>query len=184
VSVVTALSRTCNLRDFPGCITVADWQQSLAEEAWALWESEYHIRTRASSLVVNYSDIGFIAPGPAAVYEYYEQPTNGIHRGLPAIWGLCVLDRTEAPVKFLSRAALVLRQHGLLFLTFAFWDAEGEDTAAGHQHRMRIYDERNWRKLIVDAKRAGFQTFGGVDWTYHGNLLDDHSLASLVLTRR
>jgi hypothetical protein len=26
--------------------------------------------------------------------------------------------------------------------------------------------------------------FGGLDWSYHGHTLDDHTLASLVLTRR
>jgi hypothetical protein len=38
--------------------------------------------------------------------------------------------------------------------------------------------------LIRDARRAGFENFGGTDWTYHGNFLDDHSLASLVFTKR
>jgi hypothetical protein len=184
--VILALSRTCELADFPGCLTVADWQQTLAETAWTCWQDEQHARVRSASLVVNFSDVGFIAPGPSGIYQYRDDvPTNGIVRQLPALYGLSVLDHIEAPVKFLQRAAQLLRPHGLLFLTFAFWDAEGEDLAAGAESRTRIYSATTMGKLIVDAKKCGFQLFGGgVDWTYHGNKLDDHSLASLVLTRR
>ena len=50
---------------------------------------------------------------------------------MPAVYGLCVLDRIEAPVRFLTQARDILRPQGLLFLTFAYWDAEGQDTASG-----------------------------------------------------
>jgi hypothetical protein len=100
------------------------------------------------------------------------------------VFGLSVLEHTDAPVRFLSRAARILRAHGLLFLTFTYWDAEGPDTAAGHEQRLRIYDATSYKKLIGEARRVGFVPFGGLDWHYHGNKLDDHSLASLVLTRR
>lgn len=183
--VLTALSRTCNLADFPDCLTVADWQQELAETAWGRWQEEQHLRIRTGSLVVNYSDVGFIAPGPSASYQYHDWPMNGIIHALPAVYGLSVLDHIGAPVKFLQRAAQLLRPHGLLFLTFAFWDAEGPDLAAGRESRTRIYSATTMNKLIVDTKKCGFQIFGGgVDWTYYGNKLGDHSLASLVLTRR
>lgn len=185
------LSKTCNLIDFGSCLTVAEWQQLLADEAWRRWEAAFHMRTRTPSLCVNWSGCNFIAPGAEAIYRYRGQPSeNGVGQagqalpvqGLPAVYGLSVLDHSEAPVRFVTHAARLLRPHGLLFLTFAFWDAEGDDCAAGHADRQRIYDLRSWKKLVYEAKRIGFSTFGGMNWTYHGNKLDDHSLASLVLT--
>ena len=187
-----ALSRTCALADdFPYCLSVAEWQQQLADEAWARWLDTFHVRTRDHSLCVNWSGCNFIAPGVEAEYRYRgENPHDNGHgralpaAGLPAIYGLSVLDHSEAPVRFITRAAQVLRARGLLFLTFAFWDAEGADCAMGHQDRCRIYDVHSWKKLVAEAKRIGFTPFGGFNWTYHGNRLDDHSLASLVLTKR
>jgi hypothetical protein len=182
-----ALSRTCNLRDFPGCVTVAAWQQQLAEEAWAQWIHMHHVRTRDGGLVVNYSEVAFVAPGPTATYwtrADEQQAADGQRDGVPAVYGLCVLDRVEAPVRFLTQAAEILQPQGLLVLTFAYWDAEGDDTASGAGERLRIYSAHSYQRLIRDARRAGFETFGGIDWAYHGNFLDDHSLASLVFTKR
>ena len=178
-----ALSRTCNLGDFPGALSVANWQERLAHAAWERWVADYHVRTRKQSLVVNYSGCAFQAPGPSAIYRY-RGLAEDIERTVSAIYALTVVDKVEAPVRFLTRSAQLLRPRGLLLLTFAFWDAEGEDVAAGHEERERIYDATSWKKLIAEARRAGFQTFGGVDWRYHGDLLSDHSLGSLVLTRR
>jgi hypothetical protein len=179
------LSRTCSLTDFPGVVTVAGWQQAMADLAWAQWCDEYHIRSREQTICDNYSGCAFQAPGPHPLYRYPGQRENGqITRAVPALFGLCVLDRIEAPVGYLQRAARVLRAKGLLFLTFAFWNAEGEDVAAGHEARARIYEAHSMKKLMAESRRLGFQTFGGTDWRYHGNKLDDHTLASLVLTRR
>lgn len=184
-AVGLALSKTCSLTDFPECLSVAEWQQCLAERAWALWQAEHHILTRESSLVVNYLDgVSFIAPGPEAIYRYRPQGDLAVEHTVPAVYGLCVLDRIEAPVKFLSRARHILRPQGLLFLTFTFWDAEGPDVAKGSAQRMRIYDRSSWTKLVSEARRLGLLGFGGHDWTYHGNTMDDHTLASLVLTKR
>jgi hypothetical protein len=180
-----ALSRTCDLTDFPGCVTVAAWQQALAKHAWNQWVEASHIRTREPSLCVNWSGCAFLAPGPSAIYQYPGQADNGVQAGrLPAVWGLSVLDRIDAPVRFLTRSCEVLRRGGLLFLSFAFWDAEGPDTASGAEVRKRIYDVTSTKKLIAEARRIGLVSFGGHDWGYHGDKLDDHTLASLVLTRR
>lgn len=184
-----ALSRTCRLADFAGCLTVARWQQQLAFEAWQRWEQEHHVRTREQPLCVNWSGCEFTAPGPEAVYRYrgYGVTENGdglVMRAVPAVWGLSVLDHLDAPVRFLTRAATVLRPQGLLFLTFSFWNAEGPDCAVGAASRVRIYDVHSYRKLVGEARRAGFRAFGGMDWSYHGDALEDHSLASLVLVRR
>jgi hypothetical protein len=183
------LSRTCNLADFPDCLTVAAWQQALARIAWEAWIEAQHVRTRAPSLCVNWSGCPFEAPGPAAIYLFRGQGDNGGENGIsgmriPAVYGLSVVDHVDAPVRFLNGAAAVLREQGLLFLTFAFWNAEGPDVAAGNDQRRRIYDLTSWKKLIGEARRIGFQPFGGCDWTYHGHTLEDHSLASLVLIRR
>jgi|SRR5262245_24893166 len=180
-----ALSRTCNLADFPGCLTVAAWQQALADHAWRVWQSEHHIRTREQSLCVNYSPTPFVAPGAEAIYRYRGDSEDGITRAVPAVWALSVLDHIDAPMRFLLRAGKILRPGGLLFLTFAAWDAEGPDCAEGHTERLRIYDVQSWQKLVRETRRSGFVTFGGMDWTYHGNRLgSDHTLASLVLTKR
>jgi len=179
-----ALSRSCSLADFPDCVTVAAWQQLAAWQAWQAWEREHHIRTREQSLCVNWSGAPFVAPGPEAIYQYPGQMENGIERQLPAVYGLSVLDHTDAPVRFLGRAAKVLRPQGLLFLTVGYWDAQGEDVAEGHRDRLRIYNAHSLKKLVFDARRHGLVPFGGFDWTYHGHTLEDHSLASLVLTRR
>jgi hypothetical protein len=178
------LSRTCNLADFPGVVTVAGWQQALAHYAWAQWIAEHHILTREPTLCDNYSQAPFMAPGPSARYRSPGASWNGIERPVPAVFGLCVLDHIDAPVSYLQQAAEALRAQGLLFLTFTFWDAEGEDIAEGHEQRTRIYSAHSWTRLIRDARKCGLTPFGGMDWTYYGNKLDDHSLASLVLTRR
>lgn len=196
---VLALSRTCDLLDFSECLTVAAWQQRLAEAAWAQWTETQRALIEDGSLVVNYAEALFLAPGPAATY-YTREPqiawgvpaANGrtppptVYAGAPvaAVYGLGVVDRIDTPVGFLSQARLVLRPEGLLFLTFAYWDAEGPDTAIGAGERRRIYTAHSYQRLIRDARRAGFESFGGIDWAYHGNVVDDHSLASLVLTRR
>lgn len=179
-----ALSRTCNLLDFPGVITVAAWQQALARHAWTQWITDQHLRTREQSLVHNWSGCDFEAPGPTAIYRYPGESDHGIERQVSAVFGLCVLDHIEAPLRFISRAGQLLRPKGLLFLTFTFWDAQGPDIAKGHEQRTRIYDAGSWKKLMREAKGVGFEQFGGVDWRYYGHKLDDHSLASLVLTRR
>jgi len=180
-----ALSRTCALSDFADCLSVAAWQQALAAEAWAAWERQSHVRTRTPALCVNWSGCPFEAPGPTgAVYQYRHQAVNGVKRErLPAMYGLSVLDHVEAPVKFLSDAATVLRPGGLLVVTYAFWDAEGPDLAEGAADRRRIYDATSQRKLIVEARRIGLAPFGGIDWAYHGDTLSDHTLASLVLMK-
>ena len=181
-----ALSRTCDLRDFPACHSAAMWQQCLAVEAWARWITMQHLRTRDGSLVVNYDGAPFEAPGPTAVYRYRGQVYSDdgeLQPPVPAVFGLSVLDRIAAPVSFLTQAAGLLGPQGLLVLTFSYWDAEGPDTARGHQERCRIYSAHSYMRLIRDARRVGLTTWGGIDWTYHGNVLDDHSLASLVLIK-
>jgi hypothetical protein len=177
------LSRTCDLTDFPGVVTVAGWQQALAERAWREWTNAEHLRTRDAPLVENWSGCEFLAPGPTAVYRYPGQvvEVNGL---VPAIFALSVLDHHDAPLRFVGRAREQLARHGLLFLTFSFWNASGEDVAKGHENRARIYDAGSWKKLMREARGLGFDLFGGVDWAYHGHKLEDHTLASLVLTRR
>jgi SAM-dependent methyltransferase len=182
-----ALSRTCNLTgDFPGVLTVAAWQQRLAELTWQRWQDEQHVRTRASSLCVNYAQIPFVAPGPEAHYRYRGDSVDGLgSQTVPAVWALSVLDHIDAPMRFLLMVERMLAPGGLCFCTFAYWDAEGPDEAEGHQDRMRIYDVHSRQKLIAEARRAGLRAFGGIDWTYHGNRLGhDHTLASLVLIKQ
>jgi len=183
-SLPLALSRTCDLRDFDRCLTVAVWQQRLALHAWLRWIEDTHIQTRMPSFVANWSGCPFAAPGPSAIYQLRHERVPKLPKRLSALFALTVLDHVEAPVGFLSEHVGRLRPNGLVFLTYAFWDAEGEDTAYGNHGRRRIYDAKSQTKLIAEARKLGLQPFGGLDWTYHGHTLDDHTLASLVLTRR
>jgi len=178
------LSRTCNLRDFPECVTVAGWQQFLANRAWQQWTQDGHIVTRTPNVCVNWSGCPFDAPGPTAIYQLRGHKLLPVPERVPAVYGLSVLDHLDAPVRFLAESAAQLRKGGLLFLTYAFWDAEGPDTAAGNDGRRRIYDAKSQTKLIAEARKLNLVPFGGLDWAYHGNTLDDHTLASLVLVRR
>lgn len=179
-----ALSRTCTLHDFPDCLTVANWQQRLAEVAWTVWlgTSAGDPLVFAPSIVVNLSGVDFVAPGPPTAIAC--TPEERPHVDAPALYALCVLDHIEAPGKFLSQAIEILQPQGLLFLTFAYWNAEGPDTASGAAGRRRIYSVLSYQKLIREARKLGFENFGGTDWAYHGSVLDDHTLASLVLRRR
>jgi hypothetical protein len=179
-----ALSRTCDLRDFADCLTVASWQQQLAAHAWERWVGEAHLLTRTPSYCVNWSGCPFDAPGPTAIYQLRHQPEPRVPKQVPAVFGLCVLDHVDAPVRFLTESVARLRRGGLVCLTYAFWDAEGPDTAAGNNGRRRIYDAKSQTKLIAEARKLGLVPYGGLDWAYHGNTLDDHTLASLVLIRR
>src|SRR5262245_28054747 len=115
--VALALSRTCDLRDFPGCLTVAAWQQCLADHAWAQWTVAQLLRIRDGSLVVNYSGVDFLAPGPTATYWHRVEERQAVNGNgqVPAVYGLCVLDRIAAPVAFLTQAAQILSPRGLLF---------------------------------------------------------------------
>lgn len=181
-----SLSRTCDLEDFASS-TVVDWQQALAEHAWQQWEIRHAVLRGEAALVINQAGVPFVAPGylDARYHGQLEALADDPPAGPgPALYGLHVLDHIEAPVKFLAGAGRLLRPGGLLFLTFAYWNAEGQDAAAGAASRTRIYSADSLNKLIGEARRLGFSTFGGIDWTYHGNTVDDHTLASLVLVKR
>lgn len=180
-ATLVGLSRTCDLSDFPGVVTVAGWQQALALQAWAQWASAEPLLATAV-LVHNWSGCAFLGPADAL----YSDPgrTLTVDQRVPAIFALSVLDHHEAPRRFLGEAARQLQGGGLLFLTFAFWNAQGTDVAQGHEHRARIYNAGSWKTLMREARGLGFDLFGGVDWAYHGHRLEDHTLASLVLTRR
>lgn len=176
------------MEDFPGCETVAGWQQAMAACSWEVWLTLGHGTAKAKTISVNWSGVPFATPGPTPfdcqwteAISFHQLPTRVPDAA--AIFALCVLDRIEAPVRFLAHASRYLRPHGLLFLTVRFWNAEGDDHAAGHESRRRIYNADLWKKL-VDEARPEFRPFGGMDWQYHGDKLGDHTLASLVLIKR
>jgi hypothetical protein len=181
-----ALTRTCDLADFPDGHTVADWQQALAQEAYGRLPDP----VAGTILCINWGGCAFTAPGADPVYRL--KHTGGGPRAtdtLAAVFALSVLDRlnTEGgrggPLGFLHTHALRVLPGGLFFCTFAYWDAEGPDCATGHERRRRIYDRHSWLKLVSEVKAYGLRPLGEVDWTYHGHTLGDHTLASLVLTK-
>lgn len=175
----TTLSRTCRLDDFGGCRSAADWQQRLAHVAWS--RCRLSRRPDASTLVLNRSGCPFTAPGVAIAVEWRLPETTG----WAGVFALSVLDRIEEPMRFLRICADRLTSSGIVLCTFAAWNASGPDLAVGHELRKRIYSfEPRVMRRIIDALRAdGLALLGPIDWTYHGDVLGDHTLASLVFTK-
>ena len=68
-------------------------------------------------------------------------------------------------------------------LTFV-WNRCGADTAVGHETRKRIYCPKELTVLRTQAQALLLTPFGGVDPTWHGTQVDDHTIASLVLEKR
>jgi len=178
------LTRTCRLSDFADC-PPAVWQTRFVDTAYQRWMPS---PLQAPHLLLNLSGSD-VTPLPeiaqdvrpftsAAAFLRYLAPIE-----VASIVALMVVDRVEAPLAFLKHVAHQLRPGGLLVLTFAYWDSEGEDVAIGHELRLRIYNRISWRKLAIEAERFDLHLFGGCDWTYHGHVLGDHTLATLVLTK-
>jgi len=177
-----ALSRSCALTDFPACHSAAEWQQCLAIEAWQRNTlSPYHLA--GPSYTVNWSGCVFSAPGPAAATSW-DELILAPPASLASVYALSVLDRIDAPQRFLSQAASRLCLGGMVLCTFAAWNAAGPDTATGCEIRKRIYtwEQRAMRRFTDELRLSyGLALFGGVDWRYHGDQLGDHTVASLVL---
>jgi hypothetical protein len=195
---MVALTRTCRLEDFPGCRSVADWQQQIAEAAYARWRDAPHVETAteigwrlidAPILCVNWSHCAFRAPGPPSLQHHHQwgdlprPPYCDPSLALGAVFALSVLDRIEAPIAFLRRQAHSLRAGGLICCTFAYWDASGPDCAIGHEIRQRIYDANALNLLVGNLRKLDLHVYGGIDGHYHGHTLADHTLATLVLTK-
>ena len=109
------------------------------------------------------------------------------HGGTPladVITCLSVLEHVESPERFLYHLSCLLAPGGLLVLTFAFWNRCGPDLASGAHTRKRIYCPKEVTVLRQQAALLHLQPFGGVDPTWHGSQVDDHSIASLVLEKR
>jgi hypothetical protein len=191
-----AFSRSCALTDFPGCRSPAHWQETLASLAYRRWLDGWdaRLRTRAIGrhrktrrgkgqlLVVNWSGHAF-QPTGVEVVAIPGLPADG--RWISALVLLSVLDHVAAPVQTLRTLSTRLVPGGLLIATVAYWDAQGADCATGHESRKRIYNRRGLERLIHDdLRKIGLQTFGPIDWGYHGNVLGDHTLHSLVVTKK
>lgn len=178
-----ALTRSCRFADFPGCRSVADWQQAIVHAAYDRWLSapQRFVGT-AHALCINWGGCAFEAPGDPI---YRLGPDIGTRRGdrLSAIFALSVLDRVDMPMRFLKQQVERLLPGGLLVCTFACWDVEGPDCAIGKEIRRRIYNPDSWLLLVDNVRKLSLRTFGGIDWTYHGHTLGDHTLATLVLTK-
>jgi len=176
--VSSAFTRTCDVTDFPDCRSVAEWQQQLAIATYAGWHANLPRPPAAPALVVNWSGCAFLGSGTVIdTADAYPLDLPS----LSAVFALSVLDRIEAPQHFLRQASLRLPPGGLVFCTYAYWDASGPDCAVGHEVRRRIYDRDSIEKLIDELRRVGLTVFGRIDWRYRGNALGDHTLGSLAL---
>lgn len=173
-----AFSRSCSFLDFGGCHSAAEWQERLALASYAHWAEQ---APHGTLVVVNWSQSPFRSlPGALhlAVPPKRLEPLAGLVL-------LGVLDRLAAPVQTLKHLLPQLLPGGLLFATVAYWDADGKDCAEGHEERKRIYNREGLRRLIQeDLRKVGMQTLGPIDWTYHGHVLGDHTLHSVVLVKR
>jgi hypothetical protein len=176
------LTRTACLLDYPDCTSVAIWQQCLALDAYQRWGGPPAQGTDRVCCY-NWGAAHFRAPGRSLDYHDY-QDQGDLALPCAALFALSVLDRVGAPIRFLRQQAARVIPGGLLVCTFAAWDAVGEDCAVGHALRRRIYDWGAWRRLLSDATLIGLRPFGGVDLRYHGHALGDHTLATLVMTKR
>lgn len=181
-------TRAANLCDFDGLCPSADaWQQQHAIDVYYRWKGglvDLTLLQTTSQLVVNWGSTRFTAPGSHA--EYYDglaRPLFLRDQSLHAVYLLSVLDRIERPQRLLRQLVPALVPHGLVILTFALWDAMGEDCAYGHQLRQRIYDRLTWKRLLQDVRTLGFRPFGAVNFGYPGDTLGDHSLAATSLTK-
>jgi hypothetical protein len=176
-----ALTRSCRLEDFPDCHSVAEWQQAMVDATVDRWQPQ--TSAFGQVLCVNWSGCPFIAPGAGPIYRTDAlgvlRPTDQ----LAVMIGLSVLDRIDAPMRFLNQHGQRLLPGGLFILTFALWNSEGEDCAIGHEVRRRIYNRASWLKLLGEAKRLDLRVWGEIDWTYHGHTLGDHTLAITVLQK-
>jgi hypothetical protein len=185
---VIALTRTCRLADFPDCRTIGDWQAGLVAEAYQRWWPSPELDLHAPHLLVNMSRLPIvllpeIAPSLRVLTNHAVFMRDVPIEAIASTMALMVLDHIEAPITFLRYAARTLSPGGLFIATAAYWDAEGADATADHAGRRRIYNRISWRKLIVEAGHEGLSPYGGIDWTYHGHVLGDHTLASLVLMK-
>jgi len=183
-----ALTRTCRLADFPGCRSAYDWQQELVREAYRCWWPKPEADLRAAHLVMNLSPGEFVPlPEIAPAVRMLSTPAAFLRYSalepIASVVALTVLDHIEEPATFLRHTAWDLMPGGLFVTTAAYWDAEGDDVTLDHAGRRRLYNRISWRKLIVQGAHYGLVPYGGIDWTYHGNVLGDHTLASLVLTK-
>lgn len=176
------LTRAANLDDFPGCVSVPQWQQGLADEAYA--QLGIH---DAALLCLNWG-AGHFTPPPHETFfhhiDFWEGPTvptPAWPRGI--VYAFSVLDRVPSPLAVLRQWYRALPAESLVVCTFALWDVAGRDVARGHELRARIYNRHSWQKLVNEARALGYETPGGIDLRYHGDLLGDHSLGSLVLTK-
>lgn len=98
---------------------------------------------------------------------------------------LSTIDRVPQLDDFLYYLSCLVAPGGLLVLTMPFWDRCGPDTAHGHEARQRIFCPKTYLQLRNTAvMRYHLAPFGGVDPTYHGAQVEDHSVASLVLEKR
>jgi hypothetical protein len=173
------LTRTACLTDYPDCISVGQWQQQLAIDAYQRWGGD---PTEPPALCLNWGAASFRAPGPDPVYIGYHDalPEQGPYSSL---FALSVLDRVQEPIRFLHQQIGRLLPGSLVVCTFAIWDALGDDSALGCEMRHRIYDWHSWQRLVRRLTQLGLQPFGGVDFRYHGDTLGDHTLASMTLMK-
>lgn len=178
-----ALTRTANLTDFPSCVSVAQWQQQHAIDAYHRWQDRFWVE--GGTLCLNWGAATFRAFGDDPIYRSRHDPIDAFDPGtLAIIYNLSVLDRIDGPCRFLRQQATALHPGGLIVCTFGAWDATGLDCAIGHELRARLYDRDSWGELIQWVKRAGLCPFGGVDLRYQGHTLGDHTLATLVLIKK
>ena len=95
-----------------------------------------------------------------------------------------LLVQVPDPDRTLYLLSCLLAPGGLLVLMMPYWQRCGPDVAHGHEARRRIYCPKTYLTLRQAAEKLQLYPFGGVDPTFHGTMVQDHSRATLVLEKR
>lgn len=165
--------------------TVQQWQAVWASFVYVTWTgADGHPPVEGGHVCLNWSQTVVQCPSPEPTY-LTTWPSVTDPGSLAAVWAWEVLDKHEAPNRWLRKVSTALAPGGLFVATFALWDAEGPDVASGAAERRRIYTVRMWQELGQDLRRLGFAPLGKIDWRYYGHAVGgDHTIGTVVAVRR
>lgn len=161
----------------------AAWEARWADAVYHRWAGDLRVPPVAGAqLSLNWSDHVVTCPGDVEARSVWP-PVPPLP--LAVVWAWEVLERLPAPNRWLRQVSQALTPGGLLVCTMAAWHAEGPDVASGAAQRQRIYSMQTWRELAgATLPQLGLSLLGRPDWTYHGDVRGDHTVATVVAVRR
>ena len=174
------------------------WEYALALAAFDQWWAEKPLPSAFPILDVGGSGSPFASMVDGFVHiidpkETHRMDLQAYLRTAPrlsaAVFCLSVIEHVKDLDQFLYHLACLVAPGGLLVITTDCWNGEGEDAAHFHWMRERIFTPASLYKFssaVEGTLRAfGFDLFGGLDPTYHGDqLYGSYSFGSLVMRKR